>query len=307
MKNDTQFRFAFTTKVMIPVIGIMVGLVAVTNWLIQDLITGQAHRASADRLMVSEQTYVQLSGMQDRELSFRYRAIPSDPRFKALAQLAAQKGDRQTLRGVLLDIAEELNASFIQYYTSEGVPFVGVSREQPGSTFQEPVLSPSAVAGVISGNSLTTPSTLDGRVYRVVAVPVEISQEVRSALAVGNELTSAKAMEINGLIGCGIAFLVDGNIVVTSFRQPGIRRELERKMESNLPPLSTESRIHPVVLDDEHFLMMKGAIDAGERAASVSYILFFNYEPQLRTLQETQRRLAVMGLFGIVLGSLVAG
>jgi len=61
------------------------------------------------------------------------------------------------------------------------------------------------------------------------------------------------------------------------------------------------------VLDDEHFLMMKGAIDAGERAASVSYILFFNYEPQLRTLQETQRRLAVMGLFGIVLGSLVAG
>src|SRR6266446_8143771 len=93
-KLKARLQFSFSTKVLIPVITIMVLLLAITVWMVNRRITRQFETAATDSLKTADRVFLRFRKIRRQELLFRYRNLPSEPRYKAVFQQA----DLATLR-----------------------------------------------------------------------------------------------------------------------------------------------------------------------------------------------------------------
>src|SRR5947199_6292873 len=93
-KLKTRLQFSFSTKVLIPVLTTMVLLLAITVWIVNRRITRQFETAATDSLKTADRVFLRFRKIRRQELLFRYRNLPSEPRYKAVFQQA----DPPTLR-----------------------------------------------------------------------------------------------------------------------------------------------------------------------------------------------------------------
>src|SRR5262245_12551448 len=86
-KLKTAIMLSFRTKVLVPVVGVMVLLIATTIWLVNKRVTGQL-RADAARILTKDATVVRrVQTARAREFTKRFNSIKSEPRFKAAASM----------------------------------------------------------------------------------------------------------------------------------------------------------------------------------------------------------------------------
>src|SRR5690242_18041937 len=118
-------RINFNAKVLLPMAGIMVALVAATLWVINSSIATQVRSFAAETLFNSGVVLENFRAMRTANLLVQNRAIQSEPRFKAVTNLR----DPATMRGVLNDLLTERDLDFIVYGDEDGRPLAAATRD----------------------------------------------------------------------------------------------------------------------------------------------------------------------------------
>src|SRR5438477_358334 len=112
-KIRAKLQCSFSTKVLLPMVAIMVVLVAMTVWLVERRITQQFQQEAASNLATADAVFRNSRELHTKELLLRYRHLPNEPRYKA----AFQAADPPTLRDLLAELLNEHSLDLILFTT----------------------------------------------------------------------------------------------------------------------------------------------------------------------------------------------
>ena len=88
MMTSSRQYLSLQTKVLLPVITVMVLLLAITIWLVNWRITQQLQTEAAQTLATADGVFKNSQRIRARNLLQRYRNVPNEPRYRAVFQLA---------------------------------------------------------------------------------------------------------------------------------------------------------------------------------------------------------------------------
>ena len=106
-ESSTERGLSFKTKVLVPVVIIMVLLVAVLLCIVNLRMTRQFQSETAQRLNTADAIFVNSQRIRTRNLLLRYSNIPNEPKFKAVCQL----GEPKTMRFLLNELTKEFDTA----------------------------------------------------------------------------------------------------------------------------------------------------------------------------------------------------
>src|SRR5262245_24345262 len=112
-----HLRLSFQAKVLLPVVGIMVLLVALTMWVVSRRISAQLQREAAQSLITAEAVFRNTLAIRTKNLLLRFRNLPNEPRYLAALQTAEPKTIQHFLEELL---GGELEGELLQYKTADG-------------------------------------------------------------------------------------------------------------------------------------------------------------------------------------------
>ena len=94
--------------------------------------------------------------------------------------------------------------------------------------------------------------------------------------------------------------MISGSGKVAAATTPSLEGQAAVLAESSNVVTAGERReAHPLLVNNEHFLVMPGRYGAGESSNGFSYLLLYSNEDRYRALVDTRRTLAIFGVLGI--------
>ncbi len=290
-------RLSFQTKVLIPVVGIMVLLVVLPTWLVTRRLSRQFETVAAENLATADAVFRNLRPIQARNLLLRYRNAANDPRFKAAAKLAHEP----TLRFQLKELLEELGGDAVLYFDAHGEPVAKASRL--------PALDPSRLAGLgadsirlaLGNEANVTTIDADGRLFDLVSVPVLAGEEVVGGLTFASELGEEAVREFKQLTRSEIVLLAGNQIAAGTL----VATNLTAELAQTVPDKAAAHHADTVTVNGEHFMYLAGELGQAASGPRLGYLLLSSYEQPLLELQATQRQFLWIQFAGILLGTTV--
>jgi signal transduction histidine kinase len=285
----------------------MILLMIITGWLIQVQINRLVRADASQTLQSCRQSYEHFLTYRTRELLLRASSIPSDSRFKSVAQL----GDPGTMRALLRELLEEKNTGFLMYLTPDGEQVAMVSRQGEAGATGSPGMPPDFLPRAREGHAVFEASESGGRLYEIASVPVILSGTVYGVLCLADQLNSASAAEISRMIGCEIAFVGREGTVVSSLAGQAARHSFAGNLSEGAlePPAERGPDVdatYHVKLNGEHYIAGSFVpVFEGNSPGHQVYLLS-SYEQYLLILRRTQAMLGVVAFGGILLGGVVA-
>jgi len=296
------FRWSFQTRVLAPVVSIMVLLVVVPLWLVMRRMSAQLETSAADNLRANDAVFQNLQAIRSRNLLLRYGGVANEPRFRAvLVKAVIESPDPNTLRALLNDVREELGADMVLFADGEGRAVAGAVRDagiplEPFATRARGILR-EALAGEANVDTLSVGS----HPFDVVSIPVSMGTRTVGALVFGNEVGEAAAKEFTQLTRSEVVLLASGTVATATLNGPGLQTELQTAGALS----SNGAKAGKLTVSGEHFMFVVGQLGKGEAAAGVGYILLTSYEKPLRVLLGTKRTFLWIQLLGIVAGTAI--
>src|SRR2546427_11235967 len=197
-------RLRFQTKVLVPVVSILVVLVVVPLWVITQRMSSQLEAAAADNLRANDAELQSLQRMRARNLLLRCRNTPNEPRFKAVMRLS----DRKTLQFLLQEVREELSCDVTLFADGEGNTLAGATLNASLPLAPFTTNTSDSVQAALGGEPDVAIIGILGKPYDVVSIPVTVGEEVVGALVFVSEIGEAAAKEFTLLTRSEVALLV---------------------------------------------------------------------------------------------------
>ena len=301
-KIRAKLQVSFSTKVLVPVVTIMVLLLAITVGTVNRRLTQQFQVEASRSLQRADAEFRIAQKARTRNLVQRLRNLRNEPRYKAVIQ----SGHLPTMRDEFQRLPADQNVDVVLFTTGEGKVFVreGDPQISMNEFEQNSVI---AVSRALQNEETVDTIRAGEQLFDVVSIPVtDLSGVVLGALTFGSELRSADVNEFSAFYQSQIVLLADGRVIaatlpadprynfVTLFQQcaaaPG--------SDSSFAPLQ-------IRLGDEHYFCAAGHFTSSNREGKPGYLLLFSYEQPLRALQNTQEMLLLVSGFGIVLGTVI--
>src|ERR1700722_18031399 len=118
MKNlrRTLLDVNFRTKVLVPVVGCMIGLMAVTFFVVNQRIREQSEADGKRALETAEAVFRNSQHIRTKNLLLRFRNLPNDSRIRA----AFMEGDAMHLRDPFQHLISEQNVDVVFYAMNGG-------------------------------------------------------------------------------------------------------------------------------------------------------------------------------------------
>ena len=289
-------RLSFQTKVLIPVVGIMVLLVVLPTWLVSRRLSRQFKAVAAENLATADAVFRNLRPMQARNLVLRYRNAANDPRFKAAAKLAHEP----TLRFLLQELLEELGGDAVLYFNAHGEPVAKASRLPNLAPDRLASLGADSIRQAIGNEASVTTVDAGGRLFDLVSVPVLAGEEVEGGLTFLSELGEEAVREFKQLTHSEIILLAGDQIAAGTLAATNLPAGLGRTA-----PGQAAQRADTVTVNGEHFMYLAGELGGAAAVPRLGYLLLSSYERPLLELQATQRQFLGIQLAGILLGTTV--
>ena len=304
---------SFQTKVLVPVLVVLVLVPAVTVFIVDRHIKQEVQDQAQQTLATAKAVFRRSLENQSRDLLSRFRNVVTEVSYQAIVlPLADQPASedaqaaRQTIEKFLRDRLAEYgpeNEAMMLVSAKDGKT-VGAVQGGAFTLEQFSTAAEAMTARALHGEAATGAVGLGGRDFHVVAVPVRLltrNDELVAALTVGVRITETALQDLKTLQHTEAVLVADGAVTVTTLRNP----EAIAGLLSESSPARDNEAPRPVEIDDEHFLAVAGTYDGP--AHGVHYLLLSSYEPQLRALEATRRTLIGVSLAGILLGALVVG
>jgi len=315
MKHSRLLKKArFSTKVLAPVVSIMVLSLLLTTWLLNRRITRQFEVDAARSLETADSVFRSSETLRAKTLLSRFGTLPNDARYKS----AFQSKHSQTVREALKDLPNQQNVD-VALFTSSKADLQASAQRDPNLPLSEFQVSAAAAIkqALASGAPKADTVRVGNKLFDVVCVPVFGGNGVPifgggsaapiGVLTIGSEIGDAVARELSQLTQNQIVLLANARVVASSVPGMGLREQLAQLFID--APRTNSHRTGPrqVVLGDEHYVCKVGPFSSLSGDSGLGYLLLCSYEQPLRALHSTQQMgLSISGL-AIVLGSVIVG
>lgn len=290
---------SFRTKVLAPVILVMVLLVAVTVYVVNRRLMRQFQTEARNTLSTADTVFHNLQNIHGDDLLLRFNGLVNEPLYVA----AFSTGDAATLHDPLQKLLDAEQDVAIVFYTTNALNIV--ASEQRDATISPTAFVTAARAAVqqaIQGQGKVDTVRADGRLYEVVSVPVyDAYKAPAGALTLGSEIGTADAMKFSKITRSQILLFADGHIVASTLTDPGASLDLSNILKD---PFSG-SVVKQVPLGNQHYFYVAGKFDSLSKDQSMGYVLLSSYEDSLRALKETQQVLVSVSLAAILIGGII--
>src|SRR5712691_10708453 len=124
-KFRARLAVSFSAKVLVPVVAVMVLLMGITVWTVNQRMTRQFRKEAAHSLATADKVFRHSHVSHTEELRLRYRNLNREPRYKA----AFQTGDEPTVKQYLSDLLEEHATDVIFYSVNLSGPLASDKRD----------------------------------------------------------------------------------------------------------------------------------------------------------------------------------
>jgi signal transduction histidine kinase len=296
-----QFHKAsFHTKVLVPVVACMVGLVAATFFIIDFRIKQQAVTEGQSRLETAENEFQQLQ--QDRAQNFllRFQNLPRNQPWIALFR----QNDAKNLQASLNGLMAEARVHVVLYTSaSKGVLDCEVRNPMVSEAAFEAAAAPSVHQAMLQGDKPTDTVLAGGQLYDIVSIPAYNGNELLGVLTLGSELDASAARELSQLTHGEIVLLANGRVITSTLSGQNADAQFVSLFTNS--PAAGEADVKPVVLHDEHYFSVAGRFQSLNGDRTLGYVLLSSYEKPLQALLATQKVLLGVSFCAILIGTAI--
>ena len=294
----------FRTKVLVPVILVMILQVAVTMLVVNHRITGQFLAESKNNLATAQKVFLKLQKIRQRDLLSRFADLPNQPLYRALFLNA--RDDPRTLNGVF-QVLNENGVDVVCFSTNATSVFAGQARDTRSSVTAFQAVATPVAQQALQGHEFADTVFANGRLYDVVSIPVSVEDDVIGVLTIGSEVGNDDAQELSELTHAQIALLGVGQVVATTLPGADANEQVADLFKNFSFSTNATLNMKSVVIGGNHYFGIAGKFDSLGNNQSLGYVLLSSYEDSLSTLKATQRVLVGVSLCAILLGVAVIG
>lgn len=304
-------RISLQTKILIPVITILIAVPATLVIVVDRYITDEGRKDANRALFTAEDVFRQLLENRSRDLLLRFRNVVDEASYKSIATLVTPDMSRAAETTVSLFLAGRL----ADYNDDTAVMLI-----VPGSNLK-PIGSQRGIridladfaraaapisTEALGGGSATGLVSLGGVAFDVASVPILLPEGRQvGALTVGVRLGTSTVQELKRFTHADILLVANGQVVVSTVgeQDPAWLSDVI-KPASAMPGDAADNPPMLVVdpLTGEHFLALSGAPDdqSGPNRG-LHYVLLSSLEASRRVLEDTERVLIEVSVAGILL------
>jgi signal transduction histidine kinase/CheY-like chemotaxis protein len=301
-KLKAKLAVGFSTKVLLPVVTIMVLLLAITVWLVNRRITQQYQMEAARNLRTADLFFRNARKVQRKNLVLRFRNLPNEPRYRA----SFQSFDHSTLNDLFGELVGELNVDIIMFTTEQPEVLAHAKRDLLISIEDFNQASSLAVSKALRGDAQVDTVRVGDRLFDVVSIPVPgMGGHLIGALTLGSEIGSSTVQEFSLLSENQIVLLARDKVMASTAGIPELHCQFARLFNSYFDPTNATpwGAVNDIVLQDRHYYYSAGKFESLSVDDKPGYLLLSPYEGLLRSLKGTQQMLLSVSALGILLGT----
>lgn len=296
----------FHTKVLLPVISVMVLLVIIAMVLVNSRIKAQLQQQSARSLQTADSVFKNFEKIRARSLRLRFSNITSEPRYRAACLL----NDPATLKDIFQKGfgGEDLGGEVVQYKPLGVGAATAFTRDQTINLQEFTARSAASVKEALEGIANTDTIRVGRTLFDIVSAPVRTpaGDDIIGALTFSLRLGDAEAQELSDMTGSGIVLLANDDVAGASLRRTELFRQcinLFGAVRADAPGAFEPMR--EIVSPEEHFRVLVGTIESKSGDSKIGYVLLYSVENVLAELRAVQRIIIAVSVCAIVLGTLV--
>jgi two-component system NtrC family sensor kinase len=295
-----SLNVSFRTKVLVPVVACMIGIIAVTFFVVDHRFAEQSETESRNILATANATFRNLQRDRAENLVQRFRTLPNDTRVRA----AFVKADAQTLRDPLQHLINEQGVEVVFYTTTDNKILDNEESDPafPILAFESAALP--AVERALRGEDKVDTVRVGEKIYDVVAIRVYDAQHVQiGVLTIGSELGDAVTQKSRRITQSEIALLAGGHIIASTLSGSDANAQFIGAMSAHNE--NSAGSVKPFVLGGSHYYGITGQFESLSGDQTLGYVLLSPYEESLRALHAAQQLLISTSLSAILFGSVM--
>lgn len=307
-KLRARFLMSFRAKLLAPVIGVVLAMLAATVWVVNQRITRQLETEARRSLATAGAVFQNSQSIRDRNLLLRFRNLPNEPRYKAVFQ----KNDPDTTRENLGTLLVEQGVDVVLFTPLESVTETG---REPMARPRDPLLplsefasaSSRAVQHALNNEEKTDTIRVQNKLYSIVSIPVfGVGRSLIGALTLGQEIGSDAMQEFSLITGSQIVLLAEGEVIVSSVTTPQTGEQFAGLFRQLIAaPGGTNGAVSQTMIGSEHYFCSAGRMTSLGEDQALGFLLLTSYEQSLQALHATKQALLWVSLLAVVLGSAV--
>lgn len=296
---------SFSAKVLAPVVSIMVVLLALTAWTVNQRLTRQFEADAARTLATADAVFRNSQKLYTKNLLLRYRSLPNEPRVKA----TFQSEHVPTLRAFLDELMGEQNVDTASFTSEKGELLACAKRDPLLPTADLEAGSALAVKQALAGEAKVDTVRMGERLFDVVSIPVTGTGDgLIGALTFGSEIGDTTAQEFSLVTHSQIVLLAGGRVVASTVSDAVSPEQLANLFNAqSASPDRKQAGGAPrrIRLGDEHYFCAAGTFVSLSGDGKLGYLLLSSYEQPLQALHQTQLLLLLVSGLGIVAGTAI--
>jgi signal transduction histidine kinase len=284
----------FRNKILFSIWGVVLSLLVITFFIINYWTRSRFEETFARELGAGSSTVLVQEKLQSAELIRACSVIAESPRIRAVAEL----GDQNTAYQLLKEMNQTTLTQVVILTDRRGRPLVQLLR---GKRDSWDVSGSKTIKDALRFISSTEVTTMGGRVYRIVSVPVVIATDIVGTLTVGFEITAADLAALKHITNSDLV-LVSGTTPVLSTLDSAESGALLAAVNAGrmpAPAIGTDSSVTPIRLTTgtgtylgTSFALSRPGEESGN---GVMYLIIKPLSSEVR-----QAMGSILGTFGIV-------
>ena len=313
----TKIRFSLRTKVLVPVVVVMVLLMTISMWFAYRRVYDQLLIEARAQLMESGREFSYLQEIHSHEMVWRYRNIVSEPKFKAVAAIAEARAAgtpgrtrrpvdtsaQETFRGLIQDLIRDRVADVILLTTITDPPLTA-ARDSHLSVPELEAACADSINLVLNGSlsSKADLALIDGQLYDITTLPIIVKGEIQGAISFG--VPNSLENDFYELTHSEMILRVKDQIIAYKLAKSEIRRpSLQQELAARLPPQTApdDRQIRPITLFGERYLCLNASLNSVN--SQLNYLVLYPIEKSMLALEKTQRLIFLVSLIAIVCGA----
>jgi signal transduction histidine kinase/CheY-like chemotaxis protein len=311
LRLPAMLNASFRTKVLAPMIVVMVLTVTIAMWLANQQIKAQIQKGASQQLKSAEAMLKITQQNREKELLRRYSDAKSEPRFKAATSLfepgqtKLDPDQKNTFLGILDDLVKEDVADVIVFASAQGTP-VSVARDPQINLQAFEDSSSASIQPAFAGESKVDTIENNNRLFDIVAIPISVgdTNEILGVITFGVE--NSMAQQFAGFSqDDDLALLADGQVVASTLRNDDLAKLLPARFTQMTDHGQTGDGIadEQFTLNGDHFLCRAGWLGGQNDSHRLGYLILSSYEKPLLALQSTRQTILLISLLAILSGA----
>ena len=314
----TKIRFSFRTKVLVPVVIVMVLLMTVSMWLAYRRVHNQLQDEARNQLTQSGREFTYLQDIHGTEMEWRYRNIVNEPKFKALASLAESRtpattgrtqrpvdtSAQKTLRGLIHELIRDKVADAIVLTTLDGQR-LSATRDPLLTTQEFETHCTDSINLVLRGLPFKSDLALyGGKLFDIMSLPIIVDGDIRGAISFG--VPNTLENDFHQLTHSEIILRANNQVIAYKLSNPDLRPEALRAELAAQAPVTDnpiEQHIRPITLFHERYLYLTVSLNSAN--SQLNYLVLYPIEKSMQALEETQRQILIVSLLAILIGTTI--